>query len=126
MQSRQQNENENHNERPEIETTHKKSSYPRTAANNPAWVWVFLIGTIVLAGFGFVYKLTEFIISWVTSDGADFAITPIATYLAVALGYMFLFIWAWKRGMFRDIEGPKYRMLEMQDEFDALEEGTKK
>ncbi|MBL1218213.1 MAG: cbb3-type cytochrome oxidase assembly protein CcoS [Planctomycetes bacterium] len=85
------------------------------------WVWAFLITTIALAGIGFIFKFVEFVVSWAKSDGVDFALVPIATYLAVAAGYMCLFVWAWRRGMFKDIEAPKYRMLEMQDDFDAKE-----
>jgi len=91
----------------------------RRKEKTPMWVMVFLIGTIALAGVGFVFKLAEFIKSWVTTSGADFAIVPVATYLAVSAGYLCFFVWAFRRGMFTDIEAPKYRMLEMQDEIDA-------
>jgi len=91
----------------------------RRPSKTPMWVMVFLVGTIVLAGVGFMFKLVEFITSWVQSDGTDFAIVPVATYLAVAGGYLCFFVWAFRKGMFHDIEAPKYRMLEMQDEIDA-------
>lgn len=97
------------------------SESPRPQDENPRWVLLFLVGTIVLAGLGFVVKLVDFSLSWIQSDGLDFAIVPVATYLAVAGGYMCLFAWAWRRRMFEDIEGPKYRMLEMQDAFDRGE-----
>lgn len=98
------------------------SESERPNEGNPRWVLYFLVGTIVLAGLGFIVKLVEFSLSWIQSDGHDFAIVPVATYLAVAGGYMCLFAWAWRRRMFDDIEGPKYRMLEMQDAFDRGEE----
>lgn len=94
-------------------------SKSRRRDKTPMWVMVFLVGTIALAGVGFVFKLAEFIKSWVNSGGADFAIVPVATYLAVSAGYLCFFVWAYRRGMFTDIEAPKYRMLEMQDEIDA-------
>lgn len=85
----------------------------------PMWVWVFLVLTLVLAGVGFLFKLVEFIVSWSQGGGVDFAIVPVVCYSLVAIGYALIFVWAFTRGMFRDIEAPKYRMLEMQDEFDA-------
>jgi len=85
----------------------------------PLWVIIFLVMTIVLAGLGFLLKLIEFISSWMQSDGTDFAIAPVAAYLAMAGGFICLFIWAWRKGQFRDIEAPKYRMLELQEEIDA-------
>lgn len=91
----------------------------RRPSKTPMWVMVFLVGTIVLAGVGFMFKLVEFVAAWVESDGTDFAIVPVATYLAVAGGYLCFFAWAFRKGMFHDIEAPKYRMLEMQDEIDA-------
>lgn len=105
-------------------TAPKKGATPTMTGRqtgNPMWVWAFLITTIALAGIGFIFKFVEFVVSWAKSDGVDFALVPIATYLAVAAGYMCLFVWAWRRGMFKDIEAPKYRMLEMQDDFDAKE-----
>ena len=33
-------------------------------------------------------------------------------YLLASLGFFFLFCWAIYHGMFRDIEAPKYTMLE--------------
>ena len=48
-------------------------------------------------------------------DGV-FAITPIVNYLLASLGFFFLFCWAIRHGMFRDIERPKYTMLENRAE----------
>lgn len=91
----------------------------RRRVRTPTWVTVFLVGTVALAGVGFLFKLIEFIVSYVESEGTDFAIVPVATYLAVAAGYLCFFVWAFRKGMFTDIEAPKYRMLEMQEEIDA-------
>jgi len=116
--------NDNNNSSENWHEDHKPPSNPspykkRRSEKTPMWVMVFLVGTIALAGVGFIFKLAEFIHSWVSSGGADFAIVPVATYLAVSAGYLCFFVWAFRRGMFTDIEAPKYRMLEMQDEIDA-------
>lgn len=96
-----------------------RSGRRRRSVKTPVWVMVFLVGTIVLAGIGFFFKLIEFIAAYVESGGTDFAIVPVATYLAVAAGYLCFFAWAFRKGMYTDIEAPKYRMLEMQEEIDA-------
>jgi hypothetical protein len=43
-------------------------------------------------------------------------------YLAVAAGFICLTVWAAHRGMFKDIEAPKYRLLENEDELDQVYE----
>ena len=38
-------------------------------------------------------------------------------YLVVAGGFFFLFLWCAAKGHLKDIEGPKHRMLEMEEEY---------
>ena len=45
------------------------------------------------------------------ADGA-FAVAPITNYILASTGFLLLFFWAAANGMFRDIERPKYAMLE--------------
>ena len=40
-------------------------------------------------------------------------------YLLASLGFFFLFCWAIGHGMFRDIERPKYTMLENERRLDV-------
>ena len=56
------------------------------------------------------------------TEGA-FALVPILNYLLVTLGFLSLFIWSVLRGSFRDLERPKYNMLENETILDALENG---
>ena len=42
----------------------------------------------------------------------------VATYLLGMLPLLFLTLWAVMTGRFRDIERPKYRMLELNDELE--------
>ena len=70
---------------------------------------------------GFANKFREFILLYRGDVDGVFAITPIMNYLLASLGFFFLFCWAICHGMFRDLEGPKYAMLEnerMLDEED--------
>lgn len=91
---------------------------PRTG-KNPLWVWIFLWSITILAGVGFAFKLFEFTRAWATGGAANFAIVPVVSYLAVAVGFLCIFVWSFNRGEYKDVERAKYRMLEMQDEIDA-------
>ena len=42
-------------------------------------------------------------------------------YLLVAAGFGCLFLWAFLRGHYRDVEAPKHRMLELQRIIDLQE-----
>ena len=45
-------------------------------------------------------------------------VAPIANYLLASLGFFCLLLWAAARGMFRDIERPKYDMLAQEEALD--------
>jgi len=81
------------------------------------WVGVTVVG-IMVAGAGFVFKLTEFIKVAQNRDAESFAIVPVATYFCVTAGFICLFIWNYLRGGFHDVEGPKYEMLRRHEEID--------
>lgn len=91
---------------------------PRSA-RNPLWVWIFLWSMTILAGSGFIFKLIEFTLAWAKGGAASFAIVPVVSYLAVAAGFLCIFLWSFNRGEYKDVERAKYRMLELQDEIDA-------
>lgn len=92
-------------------------SQERAAASRSRriFLWIFSVAMIVTAGTAFVFKLIDFFIT-ATTDGpgalASFLI-PVLNYLLVATGFAFLFVWAYTRGQFRNVEAPKYRMLEL-------------
>ena len=78
------------------------------------FLWVFSILMILTAGTAFTMKLIDFYVT-ATREGAaalgSFLI-PVLNYLCIAAGFAALFIWAHSRGQFRNVEAPKYRMLE--------------
>lgn len=82
------------------------------------FVWGFGVIMVLIAGGGFIFKLIEFLTAFNSGEPFQFSIIPVMTYLIVAAGFGCLFMWAYLSGQFKDIEGPKYRMLEMQEEFD--------
>lgn len=96
------------------------------------FLWLFSILMVITAGTAFLFKLIEFIYQFISADntvaggqgvrhGFIFAISPLMTYLIVAAGFACLFVWALLGGQFKDVEAPKYRMLDLQDQIDRAE-----
>jgi len=92
------------------------------------FLWIFSVTMVLIAGSGFLFKLIEFYITATTKGPGALGsfLIPVANYLLVAAGFFCLFLWAYVTGQFRDVEAPKYRMLEMQDEIDREEEKNKR
>ena len=84
------------------------------------FLWIFSVAMVLFAGSAFVFKLIEFILTATTGGPRALGsfLLPVLTYLLVASGFFCLFLWAYATGQFRDVEAPKYRMLEMQREID--------
>jgi len=92
--------------------------------------WFLLIFAAIFfvpAGAGFGYKLYEFlVVSGLKPEGrfedGRFAIVPLMNYLLVFGGMFCLLIWAIFNGMFKDVEAPKYTMLENERKLDEAED----
>lgn len=99
--------------------------------SKPSWLkrhWVVLVlGIVILVptGSGFSVKFYRFFLAMREGEGSAFAILPMINYLLVAAGFVCLSIWAVFRGMFRDIEAPKFTMLEHENEIDQLDRTTR-
>jgi nitrogen fixation-related uncharacterized protein len=87
------------------------------------FLWVFGSVLVLVAGTAFVFKLVDFIITALSEGPGAMAsfLIPVLNYLLVASGFLFLFLWAYFTGQFRDVEAPKYRMLQMQRQIDRRE-----
>lgn len=86
-----------------------------------AWTITIVFGVIILIPslLGFAMKFGELItLTRTVSDSGGFAITPVVNYLLASLGFFCLLMWAALNGMFRDLEQPKYIMLENERELD--------
>lgn len=84
-------------------------------------LWLFVLFLLVPGAVGFLDKLVMFFRVLFTTQDGGFAIVPILNYLLVAAGLLCLFAWAVAHGMFRDIERPKYDMLEREKALDHEE-----
>jgi len=87
-------------------------------------IWLMTIGILFPGAYGFINKLVQFFKTLEMDSGGKFTIIPILNYLIVACGMTCLLIWAVAHGMFRDIEGPKYSMLNREMELERLEQAT--
>jgi nitrogen fixation-related uncharacterized protein len=85
-------------------------------------VLAFFVTAVTAAGGMFIFKLFSFLKTIKRDELAGFAFDPIMIYAFVAMGFMFLLAWAFLTGQFRDIERPKFEMLE---KFDAQEKAEK-
>jgi hypothetical protein len=79
---------------------------------------VFALVILIPSLLGFANKFREFILIFRGDVDGVFAISPIMNYLLASLGFFFLFCWAIAHGMFRDLERPKYAMLENERRLD--------
>jgi len=100
------------------ETAKKASTRRSQIVTTIAFALVILIPSL----YGFANKFREFIQIYRGEVDGVFAITPIVNYLLASVGFFLLFCWAIAHGMFRDIEKPKYAMLENERRLD-LEQG---
>lgn len=95
-----------------------------TAASTRWQVRVTLLLAILIlipSGYGFIGKFVELIrLARGQPDGA-FAVAPVANYLLASLGFFCLLLWATMHGMFRNIEQPKYDMLQREAQLDGAD-----
>lgn len=93
-------------------------------ANSKSWslrdvaVYAFAVAVLVFAGLGFVYKMTEFAATIIKDDVEGFGAVAVSIYLIGMVPIAFFTLWAVLSGKFRDIEAPKYRMLELDAEIE--------
>jgi len=94
----------------------EKKSWTKTAVVVGMGVFILIPG-----GIGFGEKLYQFFHVLRVSDEGRFALLPIATYILVSLGFVLIMVWGSLKGMLSDVEGPKYQMLEREEELEAQE-----
>ncbi len=78
----------------------------------------FAVAVLVVAGLGFAYKMSEFAVTIMKDEIEGFGAVAISIYLVGMVPILFFTLWAIATGRFRDIEHPKYRLLELDDEIE--------
>ncbi len=81
----------------------------------------FALLLLVPSVLGFANKFRELVLLSRSGVEGIFAVTPVVNYLLASLGFFCLFFWAIYHGMFRDIEAPKFTMLENERKLDSDE-----
>jgi hypothetical protein len=81
-------------------------------------VFAFAVAVMVVAGLGFVYKMTEFAVTIAHDEVAGFGAVAVATYLVGMVPIVLVTLWAVLTGRFRDIERPKFRLFELDQEIE--------
>jgi len=87
-------------------------------------IHVFFVLAVTAAGCMFVYKLFAFLETIKRDELVGFAFDPIVVYAFVTMGFLCLLGWAFLTGQFRNIEAPKYEMLERFEEQERSERAT--
>jgi nitrogen fixation-related uncharacterized protein len=78
----------------------------------------FAVIVLVIAGLGFVLKMSEFATTIVKDEVEGFGTVAVGIYLIGMVPIVFLTLWAVMTGRFRDIERPKRRLLELDQEIE--------
>jgi uncharacterized membrane protein YhaH (DUF805 family) len=78
----------------------------------------FAVIVLVIAGLGFVFKMSEFATTIVKDEIEGFGTVAVGIYLVGMVPIVFLTLWAVTTGRFRDIERPKLRLLELDREIE--------
>ncbi len=88
----------------------------------PRWLLPCWTGIVVVVVVAFVFKMTEFALTLTDQPSTGFGgfgAIALATYLLGVIPLVLLTLWGICAGHFRNVERPKYRMLELQDEIAA-------
>lgn len=85
------------------------------------WAAIVVGIAVIFGGATFIYKLVEFASTAKDSEMAGFAMVSVVPYFAATAGFLALAVWAFLKGHFKDIEAPKYSMLEQEEKLDRAE-----
>ena len=82
------------------------------------WILGFFLISMAIAGVGFSVKIFEFADDLADEKGLQFAGAHLLTYGLVAIGFLLLLLHSFLCGHFRDIEEPKFDLLEKERRYD--------
>jgi len=82
-------------------------------------ILAFFLLAMGVAGVGFSVKLVEFAGDLTAEHGLQFAGAHLLTYGLIAAGFLSLLVLGFVRGHFKDVEEPKYDLLEEERRHDA-------
>lgn len=94
---------------------------PKESLTKRIVLWTIAILILLPASYGFAEKLMLFVLAVRRDLIGGITIVPVVNYLIVTAGMVCLLFWGVAHGMFRDIEKPKYDMLEREEKLEAEE-----
>ncbi len=86
--------------------------------------WLVVLA-VFIGGATFVHKLIEFGRTAGRDDMPGFALVSVVPYFVATFGFLLLAIWAFLSGHFKDIEEPKYRLLDQEKEYELADQLSK-
>ncbi|MBI4687863.1 MAG: hypothetical protein HY756_08820 [Nitrospirae bacterium] len=76
-----------------------------------------ILFVIIPGGISFIAKIASYFMVEMEEGMSGFAL-PFFNYLFIAIGFICLFVWAFFRGHFKEIDRPSYDMMEMERSFE--------
>ena len=95
-----------------------------TRSYRPLITWIVLTA-VAIGGGTFCLKLYEFIRTANEGSLPGFAFATVFSYFIATAGFLCLAVWAYLKGHYHDLEEPKFRLLQNEDELDRREAAGK-
>ncbi len=92
----------------------------KTVALLVLFIFLFVVGTIIAV------RTVAYLEAGMSGSELKGFLVEVIAYVVALTGWLALFIYSYMKGDFKDIEGPKYELLEMEDKVvKAEKEGGK-
>jgi FtsH-binding integral membrane protein len=92
----------------------------KTVALLILFIFLFVVGTIIAT------RTVAYLEAGMSGSELKGFLVEVIAYVVALTGWLFLFIYSFMKGDFKDIEGPKYEILEMEEKIiKAEKEGGK-
>ncbi|HIE58975.1 MAG TPA: hypothetical protein EYH43_05165 [Persephonella sp.] len=92
----------------------------KTVALLIMFIFLFVVGTIIAT------RTVAYLDAGMSGSELKGFLVEVITYVIALTGWLFLFIYSYLKGDFKDIEAPKYEILEMEEKvIKAEKEGGK-
>jgi len=92
----------------------------KTVALLIMFIFLFVVGTIIAT------RTVAYLEAGMSGSELKGFLVEVITYVIALTGWLFLFVYSYLKGDFKDIEAPKYEILEMEEKvIKAEKEGGK-
>ncbi|ACO03965.1 MAG TPA: hypothetical protein DEP48_07450 [Persephonella sp.] len=81
----------------------------KTVALLILFIFLFVVGTIIAT------RTVAYLEAGMSGSELKGFLVEVIAYVVALTGWLFLFIYSFMKGDFKDIEGPKYEILEMEE-----------